>query len=324
MNKRERLEATIHGQESDRVPIALWRHFPGDDQRPEDLAAATSAFQRRWDFDFVKVTPASSFCVRDWGAEDVWTGNTEGTRDYTRRPIRSPDDWRGLRALDPRTGQLGDQLRCLEIIRAELPDVPLIQTIFNPLSQAKNLVGPELVSLLRSDFAEAKRGLEAIASTTVAFIREAKSVGIDGVFFAVQHASSLIMSEQEYREFGVDYDRRVLAAADDLWLNILHIHGERVYFDLLRDYPVHAWNWHDRETAPDLRSALPKVSGALCGGIARDAAMLRGAPDDVRAQVLDAIDQTGGKRLIVGTGCVMMIASPESNLRAARGAVESG
>jgi len=324
MNKRERLEATIHGQESDRVPIALWRHFPGDDQRPEDLAAATSAFQRRWDFDFVKVTPASSFCVRDWGAEDVWTGNIEGTRDYTRRPIGSPDDWRGLRALDPRTGRLGDQLRCLEIIRAELPDVPLIQTIFNPLSQAKNLVGPELVSLLRSDFAEAKRGLEAIASTTVAFIREAKSVGIDGVFFAVQHASSLIMSEQEYREFGVDYDRRVLAAADDLWLNILHIHGERVYFDLLRDYPVHVWNWHDRETAPDLRSALPKVSGALCGGIARDAAMLRGAPDDVRAQVLDAIDQTGGKRLIVGTGCVMMIASPESNLRAARGAVESG
>ena len=59
MNKRERLEAAIAGQSVDRVPVALWRHFPGDDQDPSDLAAATIAFQRRWDFDFVKVTPAS-------------------------------------------------------------------------------------------------------------------------------------------------------------------------------------------------------------------------------------------------------------------------
>jgi len=77
MNKRERLEAAIHGQQVDRIPIALWRHFPGDDQRPDDLAAATAGFQRRWDFDFVKVTPASSFCLRDWGVEDEWTGNVE-------------------------------------------------------------------------------------------------------------------------------------------------------------------------------------------------------------------------------------------------------
>ncbi len=34
MNKRERLEAAIAGQSVDRVPVALWRHFPGDDQDP--------------------------------------------------------------------------------------------------------------------------------------------------------------------------------------------------------------------------------------------------------------------------------------------------
>ncbi len=80
MNKRERLEAAISGQGVDRMPVALWRHFPGDDQDPAHLAAATVAFQRRWDFDFVKVTPASSFQIRDWGVQDVWTGNIEGTR----------------------------------------------------------------------------------------------------------------------------------------------------------------------------------------------------------------------------------------------------
>lgn len=323
MNKRERLEAAIHGQLVDRPPVSLWRHFPGDDQRPADLAWATVAFQRRWDFDFVKATPASSFCVRDWGAEDEWLGNIEGTRDYTRRPIRAAADWLSLQPLDPRAGRLGDQLRCLEMIRAELPDTPIIQTIFNPLSQAKNLAGPNLVMLLREHPREARRGLETIAATTIEFVRAARSIGVDGIFFAVQHASAQVMSADEYRAFGVEYDLRVLAEARDLWLNVVHLHGDAVYFDLLADYPAQVWNWHDRETPPSLKAGLAKVRGAVCGGIARDATMLRGSPDDVHAEVADAIQQTGGRRLIIGTGCVTLIPSPESNLRAARDAVQS-
>jgi uroporphyrinogen decarboxylase len=37
---KERLQACINGQTTDRPPIALWRHFPVDDQTPETLAAA--------------------------------------------------------------------------------------------------------------------------------------------------------------------------------------------------------------------------------------------------------------------------------------------
>jgi uroporphyrinogen decarboxylase len=45
MSKRERLKATIQGEATDRMPVALWRHFPGDDQDPVSLAASTVAFQ---------------------------------------------------------------------------------------------------------------------------------------------------------------------------------------------------------------------------------------------------------------------------------------
>jgi uroporphyrinogen decarboxylase len=323
MNKRERLEAAIHGQPVDRIPIAFWRHFPGDDQRPADLAAATVAFQRRWDFDFVKVTPASSFCLRGWGVEDEWVGNIEGTREYRRRPIHAPADWLSLPPLDPRAGHLGDQLRCLELIRSQLPDTPIVQTIFNPLSQAKNLVGADLIPMLRTHPKEVRRGLDTIVAATIEFVRAAKKTGIDGIFLAVQHASPQLLSEDEYRQFGVETDLRVLAEAGDLWLNVLHLHGSPVYFDLLADYPAAVRNWHDRETTPKLGDALTKVRGAVCGGIARDATMLRGAPDDVRAELADALRQTGGRRLIVGTGCVTLIPSPEANLRAALEAVQS-
>jgi uroporphyrinogen decarboxylase len=39
MSKTERLKAVLAGQPVDRVPVAFWRHWPGDDQGPESLAA---------------------------------------------------------------------------------------------------------------------------------------------------------------------------------------------------------------------------------------------------------------------------------------------
>ena len=71
MTHHERLMACLQGEETDRSAVALWRHFPVDDQSPETLAAAALNFQHIYDFDLVKVTPASSFCLKDWGVEDA-------------------------------------------------------------------------------------------------------------------------------------------------------------------------------------------------------------------------------------------------------------
>jgi uroporphyrinogen decarboxylase len=317
MKKRERLEAAIAGQRVDRMPVALWRHFPGDDQHPDRLAAATLAFQRRWDFDFVKVTPASSFQIRDWGAQDVWVGHIEGTRQYGARRIQQPGDWRNLRELDPRSGALGAQLHCVQQVAEALPDTPVLQTVFSPLAQMKNLAGERLLIDIRLHPAEFKLALETITQTTIVFVHEIATTGAAGIFYAVQHAQAGLLSEDEFREFGREFDLRVLAEARRFWLNVVHVHGDDIYFDAVADYPVQVWNWHDRETGPSLAEGLTRIAGAACGGIARDAVMLRGEPDEVREQVADAIAQTDGRRIIVGTGCVTMIPTPEGNIRAA-------
>src|SRR5512143_2904727 len=315
MNKRERVEAAIAGQYVDRVPVALWRHFPGDDQDPASLAAATIAFQQRWDFDFVKVTPASSFQIKDWGVQDVWQGNIEGTRHYTHRPIRRAGDWRELKVLDARSGGLGEQLKCLKMIVEALPEVPVIQTVFSPLAQMKNLAGDRLLIDLRQNTADFKAALETITQATLAFVREIAATGAAGIFYAVQHATSNLLSEAEFAEFGREYDLRILEATKSYWLNVMHIHGDNIYFDAVADYPVQVWNWHDRETGPSLTDGLAKIAGAAFGGIARDSVMLCGQPEAVRQQVADALAQTNGRRFIVGTGCVMMIPTPEVNIR---------
>jgi uroporphyrinogen decarboxylase len=323
MNHRERLEATIHGERPDRVAIALWRHWPGDDQRAEDLAAAVLRFQRDYDFDFIKVTPSSSYCLEDWGVRTRWVGNQEGTREYVHHPVSTPEDWARLPVLDPRQGALGEQLRCLALVREGAEDTPFLPTVFSPLAQAKNLVGGErLLVHLRQHPAALKAGLETITATTVRFVRAARRAGIAGIFYAIQHANYSLLSEAEYREFGRPYDLRILeAAAEGTWFNLLHLHGGDAMFDVVADYPVQAINWHDRETPPSLAQALGRTRATLCGGIDRTEVMLRGSPDEVRAQVADAIQQTGGRRLIIATGCVILITSPTANIWAAREAV---
>lgn len=324
MSKRERLQAHIENRVADRPAVALWRHWPVDDQDPVSLARATMDFQRRYDFDFVKVTPSSSFCLRDWGSIDSWRGHYHGTRDYGRRVISELEDWYLLKPLDPHEGALGAQLEALRLIREGLgPDVPVIQTIFSPLSQAKNLAGQtDLIAQLRRHPEAVHAGLRTIAQSTAAFVEAVMEQGIDGVFYAMQFAQAHLLNPEEYRTSGRPHDLRILEAAGTGWLNVLHLHGTNVMFDLVVDYPVHAINWHDRETEPSLEAALERFGGAVCGGLRQEETLVLGTPAGVTAEVRDAIAQTGGRRLIVGTGCVTPTTAPVGNLWAARRAVD--
>lgn len=311
----------------DRVPVALWRHFPVDDQTPEGLAAAALDFQRQYDFDLVKVTPASSFCLKDWGAQDEWQGTTEGTRTYTRRVIQTPEDWLKLKVLDPYAGFLGQQIACLQLLVDELsagPDpVPVIQTIFSPMAQAKNLVGGDLLLVHLRKYPEAVHaGLKVIAESTLRFAELACRTGVAGFFYAVQHASYLLLSGAEYEQFGRPYDLQVLEPAGDLWLNMLHIHGNEVMFNQFVDYPVQILNWHDRDTFPSLGDARSLYRGVLCGGLQREKTMVLGNPVRVTAEARDAIQETQGRDFILGTGCVLPTIAPRLNILAARKSVD--
>jgi uroporphyrinogen decarboxylase len=262
LTHRERLETCLAGGRPDRTPVALWRHFPVDDQDADSLVAAVLDFQRQYDFDLVKVTPASSFCTKDWGVEDEWRGALEGTRDYTRRPINQPEDWTKLPVLDPHRGSLGNQLEVLRRIVHELgPDTPALQTVFSPLMQAKYLVGPQNLLVHLRRYPEAVHtGLDIIAESTQRFVEAALETGAAGIFYAAQYATYALLSPAEYAAFGQAYDLPVLEVAkspssNSAWLNMLHLHGDEVMFENFLDYPAPVLNWHDRDTYPSLGEA---------------------------------------------------------------------
>lgn len=333
---RERLQACLKNDPAlDRPPVALWRHFPVDDQDPETLAAATLDFQKHYDFDLVKVTPASSFAIKDWGAEDAWEGSTEGTRRYTRHVIQNPRDWEHLPMLDPlKAPHLAGQLSCLRQIRSILdPDVPLLQTVFSPLAQAKNLSGSDvLIAHLRLYPEAVMKGLQIIAGTTRRFLDAATQTGIDGVFYAVQHAQAGYLTLDEYKIFGLPNDRETLEPAGALWCNLLHLHGSNIYFDLVPAYAALFQsaliiNWHDRETCPGLAEARTSevlktlaIPPVFCGGVSQKT-IVYGDASQVRQEAADALEQTRGRRFILGTGCVVPVIAPHGNIHALKDVV---
>lgn len=324
VSKRERLEAAIAGQRADRLPIALWRHFPVDDQDPKSLADATAEFQARYDFDFVKVTPASSFCLKDWGADDEWQGNPEGTRKYTHRVVKEPEDWTALRELDPRAGWLGEQLKCLDLLSDRLdPATPYIQTVFSPLAQAKNLAGGDLlIDHLHRSPELVLEGLETILQSTLSFIEAVKERRAAGIFYAIQHASYRFFDPAGYERFGLAFDRKILESVQDMWLNVLHLHGDRLIFDVAESLPFQVVNWHARTAGPGLNEADTRVQGAVCGGLRREATLVLGTPQAVRDEAKDAIKSMDGRGMILGAGCVVPTIAPRANLVAARQSVD--
>lgn len=93
-------------------------------------------------------------------------------------------------------------------------------------------------------------------------------------------------------------------------------------FDLIAEYPVQILNWHDRETSPTIEQGLKRFPGTVCGGISRIENFVLGNPSTIHQEAVEALEQSGGKRLILGTGCVLPITTPHGNIMAARKAVE--
>lgn len=327
MNKRERLEKTFAGEATDRVPAALWRHWPGDDQRAADLARSCVDYQNTYDWDFLKVTPNHNYCVTDYGVQDEWEGNLEGTRKTTRYFVSRSLDWTDLRPLDPLRGALGRHLECLRLIPNGLKDAdtPVLMTIFSPLSQAKFLAGDQrLLRHMRTNPDRVHTALNVLTESTLRFFDELRRTPIAGIFYAMQHASYDVMSVDEYQTFGWPYDRKILESiASTWWFNMAHFHGLSPMFQFAPQLPVQAINWHDRDTDPDLAHGRSQINVAACGGLSQWDHVHYGTPTTIKDAVREAITVTNARRLIISTGCVTMVTSPQSNLRAVREAVEA-
>ena len=325
MNHWERLQAAVAGEAVDRAPISLWRHWPEIDQDPAALAKAMVDWQRTYDFDLVKYMPTGTYSIEDWGARTVYKPTRNGTRTVTQFGVTDVGEWPRLAALDGISGYMGWQNESLRIAAEALGGtVPILQTVFSPLTTARKLAGDVVFEHMRTRPELLEAGLAIIARTSAAFAREAIRCGASGLFFATQCSTTDVMTEAEYLRFGKPFDLTVLdAVKDSARFNLMHVHGENTMFDLMAGYPVDMLNWHDRRTAPSLAEGAQRFAGLLVGGIDEWRTLLNADARAIAAEIDDAKRQTSAKRLMLAPGCVCPIETPAASVRAAVDAVRN-
>lgn len=317
MTKQERLRAAIARQPVDRVPYAVWCHFPEVDRSTAGLAQATLRFHQRYGSDFLKVTPNSGYAVEDWGCVESDKVMPDGHRPCASHAVNAASDWSKLRPLDITASAYGRHLEAVvRVIVDRRADAPVLPTVFSPLSLARKLSGDRLKQDLRERPEAVVEALEAITETLTRFVALCLDEEAGGIFYAIQAASFRFHTEAEYARFGEPYDRRVLETAVARGLVVVHAHGEDLMFNRIAALPGHAWNWDDRVAGPSLRDGKAKVKGAVLGGVNQWATLRDGTPDDARAEARDAADQTDGIGLIVGPGCVLPPGTPDQNVAA--------
>lgn len=323
MNGRERLEATFAGAKVDRLPIALWRHWPGDDQRAADLAYATSQFQQQFGWDFVVIVPSSLFSVTGYGVHDTWAGDANGERTATKRPVQRSLHWTELRVQDPTRGALGRQFDALRALEQTLDTaIPILQLVYSPLAQAAQLTERDLLLRhMRTHPERFRSGLNILTETTLQFIDTLRRTRIAGIVYVAELACYSELAEAEYTAFGKPYDEKILSnLPSEWWFNMIQVRGISPMLHHFTHLPVQALGWADQTGHPSLERATLDFNGAYYGGLGGSTHLQLGTPPVVRDAVRQAQRAMLGRRLILGTGDLLPITTPISNLRAARDA----
>ncbi|HLJ60424.1 MAG TPA: uroporphyrinogen decarboxylase family protein [bacterium] len=329
MEKAERVRRALAGAPVDRPPISFWWHHFAREHTADELAAETVEQFRRYDWDIIKIQSRATVFAEGWGVRYQPSTARAVAPVITAWPVRSPQDLASVRPLDPSAGVLGEQVTALRAVRrAAGAGVPILQTVFAPAMVLSYMLGgspdrePRLLDLIRHHPVEAHRALTAIRDTLIGYTRLALENGADGIFFAVKAASADQMTRSEYAEFGLPYDRDLLATAAPGWANMLHLCGPRLYFDVADDLPTPLLNWALDAGNPGLAVGRDRTNRAVIGGVSAKPRIREMSPQALTAEVAAALDDTQGVRVMIGPGCSISPDTPEENLRALRSAVE--
>ena len=291
MSKKQRFLAAVRGAPVDHPPTVAWCNFATDGVDGEENARRQLAFHAACDWDICKVM-----------------------NDYRLAPppglqtIETPADMLKFAKMSMSERIFAEQLKCLRIMRARLgPEVPLIDTLFEPFFSLLFAVGFSKAAFIRSHPGEASRMLTSLTGTFVDYVAEIRKIPVDGVLYATNACilapSSRGISDAEFRAFHEPYDLRLLDAMEGM-VRIVHAHGNPLDLTRVLAYPCEVLSWSDRlQGNPSIASVRKLTPKCLMGGVDETRLQEHSLPE-IRAEVADALAQAGGARnFILSPGC---------------------
>ncbi|MGD9395842.1 MAG: uroporphyrinogen decarboxylase family protein [Candidatus Thorarchaeota archaeon] len=328
MSKFDLLKETFLGNLGEQLPISLWKHHPETDRAPKGLAEAEIDFHKLLDHDLLKISFFGHFPCIDFGCTAIYDGATTGSTTLTSAAINDVSDWETLEPLDVNAGELGNQIRAVELIQKYAHGVvPTMATVFDPSMVADKISDKNFNKYADENPEILKGALDIITDVMIDFASATIDAGADGIFLASQHSTQTSVTDSQYKEFVYPYDLKLISRLrKKAKFIVLHLHAreenEEIRFEKIAKTPgVDGINWEDQSSALSLKDGKKKFRGSVLGGIDHNGVFRTESPEEAQKQVLEAIKEAGPERLVIAPGCVITTDTPHENILAVRDAI---
>lgn len=318
MDKLELLLQTFNGQNDEGPLFSLWKHFPNIDRDPYALAEIHVDFYNKHKFDLMKISPHGRFPVVDYGCivakdYDPITGSTRCENCC----ITTVDDWETVESIDSGEGELGKQLKTVELISKELESLPKMMTLFSPLMVASKM-DTNLVSNIQKKPDLIKESLFTITDDIIEFAKASIDAGAEGIFLASQHFRKTDLPWEEVLKFEIPFLKKLISKIKGKTeFIVMHVHGQDIRFKEAAELmDVDALNWHDQLTWPEIDEAANIFPKGLLAGIDETQVLIDGKSDDIKKNILESLKQSeeNENRVIIAPGCVIPITVSDENI----------
>jgi uroporphyrinogen decarboxylase len=339
-DRRAEFTALLRGGSTRPFLTSAWQHFVGEEYDPVRFARATVDFTHAWDWDWVKINPRAVYYSEAWGSvydPDDYAGVVPRLVSPV---VTTVGDLAKIRPLDPTTNPaLAEHIASARLIRQQLPDRALLQTVFSPLSVLLQLAGLPLYpgdvvaganppfthdDLLRSDPEGVHAALAAIAQTLADYVAhllapvEAGGAGLDGIFYAVTGtASSGHLDRATFDGFSRPYDRQVLDAVAG-GLTVLHTCRADSHPEWFAEERIDALHWD--QFLPGNPALDADVGVTVVGGVNNELFAVGVDRTAVAAQLTATLLAAPDRPFLLAPSCTIPTPADPDSLRLLRDA----
>ncbi len=323
---KKNLENVLNGKEVDITPVITVTQsgildamkltgtsWPTAHEDPEQMATLGASLHELAGLEDAKIP----FCLAV-EAESMGCEVDLGSGGRTPEVVKSPfDDPREIEIPDnfETSGRIPVICEAVEILHERYDNLPVCVGITGPFTVAGHMIGvEEILKMINLDYWGVDEAVEVATEAVMAYIKELNEVKPDVICVADPTSSGDLLSPLDFQQISRPPLEDIEKAMKSQ--NVLHICGHTG--NMLKDMLSCGYNGISIEEAVDMRYAQ-EVKASLgdkcqvCGNISTSRTLFRGTPEEVRTEVLQALEKGVD---VVAPSCGIAASSPLVNIQA--------